>query len=151
MARLFTYCFGILSDYLIQLFLRSADYLTCLNFTVSTFALSFLPTSQILRNWLIVNYCKKRWKSVVWSIEFYQDKRLDRYRRGLKTCPQAKTSKSEHAIFFFFSDTSERRVWLSAESKILASTFGRFRLYRLIKVILGQNFRKKIKKTEYWN
>ena len=30
-----------------------------------------------------------------------------------------------------FSDVSERRVWLSAESKILASTFGRFRLYRL--------------------
>ena len=25
-----------------------------------------------------------------------------------------------------FSDASERRVWLSAESKILASTFGRF-------------------------
>ena len=30
-----------------------------------------------------------------------------------------------------FSDASERRVWLSTESKILASTFGRFRLYRL--------------------
>ena len=30
-----------------------------------------------------------------------------------------------------FSDASERRVWLSAESKILASTFGRFCLYRL--------------------
>ena len=30
-----------------------------------------------------------------------------------------------------FSDASERRVWLSAESKLLASTFGRFRLYPL--------------------
>ena len=30
-----------------------------------------------------------------------------------------------------FSDASQRRVWLSAESKILASTFGRFRMYRL--------------------
>ena len=56
--------------------------------------------------------------------------RLNRYRRGLETYQQAKTSKSGHAIFFFFSDTSERRVWLSTESKILASTFGRFRLYR---------------------
>ena len=53
-------------------------------------------------------------------------------RRGLETCPQAKTSKSGHAIFFsFFCDASERRVWLSAPSKILASIFGRFRLYRL--------------------
>ena len=34
-------------------------------------------------------------------------------------------------LFSFFSDASERRVWLSAESKILASTFERFRLYRL--------------------
>ena len=30
-----------------------------------------------------------------------------------------------------FIDASERRVWLSAESKILAFTFERFRLYRL--------------------
>ena len=36
-------------------------------------------------------------------------------------------------FLFFFSDASERRVWLSAESKILASTFGRFRLYRLMR------------------
>ena len=35
---------------------------------------------------------------------------LNRYRRGLETCPQAKTSKSGHAIFFFFSEASERRV-----------------------------------------
>ena len=27
---------------------------------------------------------------------------FNRYRRGLETCPQAKTSKSGHAIFFFF-------------------------------------------------
>ena len=30
------------------------------------------------------------------------DKRLNRYRPGLETCPQAKTSKSGHAIFLFF-------------------------------------------------
>ena len=35
---------------------------------------------------------------------------FNRYRRGLETCPQAKTSKSGHAIFFFFSGASERRV-----------------------------------------
>ena len=57
--------------------------------------------------------------------------KFNRYRRGLETCPQAETSKSGHAIFFSFFDASERRVWLSAESKILTSTFGRFRLYRL--------------------
>ena len=34
-------------------------------------------------------------------------------------------------FLLFFSDASERQVWLNAESKILASTFGRFRLYRL--------------------
>ena len=60
--------------------------------------------------------------------------KINRYRRGLETCPQVKTSKSGHAIFFFFfPDASERRVWLSAESKILAFTFERFCLYRLKK------------------
>ena len=39
-------------------------------------------------------------------------------------------------FLIFFSDASERWVWLSAESKILASTFGRFRLYRLTYKIL---------------
>ena len=57
------------------------------------------------------------------------------YRRRLETCPQAKTFKSERSattVFSsFFSDSFERRVWLSAESKILAFTFERFRLYRL--------------------
>ena len=67
--------------------------------------------------------------SYIWLFIVYH---IDRYRRGLETCPQAKTSKSGHAIFFSFSDASERRVWLSAESKIFASTFGRIRLYRLI-------------------
>ena len=57
---------------------------------------------------------------------------FNRYRRGLETCPQAKTSKNGHTIWSLFSDASERPVWLSAESKMLASTFGRFRLYRLI-------------------
>ena len=35
---------------------------------------------------------------------------INRYSRGLETCPQAKTFKSGQAIFFFFSDASERRV-----------------------------------------
>ena len=55
---------------------------------------------------------------------------LNRYRRGLETCPQAKTSKVL-LLSSLFSNASKRRVRLSAESKILASTFGRFRLYRL--------------------
>ena len=60
---------------------------------------------------------------------------VNRYRRGLETCPQAKSSKSVHAIFFSFSDASERRGWLSAESKILASTFGQFHVYRLTLIL----------------
>ena len=41
---------------------------------------------------------------------------LNRYRRGLETCPQAKTSKSGHAIFFSFfrrvraTSMTQRRV-----------------------------------------
>ena len=35
---------------------------------------------------------------------------INRYRLGLETCPQAKTSKSGHAISSFFFDASERRV-----------------------------------------
>ena len=57
---------------------------------------------------------------------------FSQYRRSLETCPQAKTSKSGREYFLlFFSDASERQVWLSAESKKLASTFERFRLYPL--------------------
>ena len=58
---------------------------------------------------------------------------LNWYRRGLEN-PQATTFKSgRSATTLFsslFSDASERRVWLSAESKILACTFEHFRLYR---------------------
>ena len=61
---------------------------------------------------------------------------LNRYRRGIETCQQANFAKSGRGIFLFFSDASKRRVWLKAESKILASTFGRFRLYRLIKKMI---------------
>ena len=41
---------------------------------------------------------------------------FNRYRRGLETCPQAKTSKSGHAIFFSFvrraraTNMTQRRV-----------------------------------------
>ena len=41
---------------------------------------------------------------------------LNRYRRGLETCPQAKTSKGGHAIFFYFfrrvraTSMTQRRV-----------------------------------------
>ena len=60
---------------------------------------------------------------------------VNRYMRGLETCPQAKVFKSERSattlFSSLFSDAPERRVWLSAESKILAFTFEHFRLYRL--------------------
>ena len=45
-------------------------------------------------------------------LEFY----FNRYRRGLETCPKAKTSKSGHAIFFSFfrrvrgTSMTQRRV-----------------------------------------
>ena len=66
----------------------------------------------------------------------YPYRLINRYRRGIETCPQAKTSKSgREYVSSFFSDAFERRVWLSAESKILASTFGRFRLYGLMAFI----------------
>ena len=40
--------------------------------------------------------------------------------------------KGTRYFLLFLSDASERRVLLSTESNILASTFGRFRLYRLM-------------------
>ena len=83
----------------------------------------------------------KACQKIVWLKLFFLKERIscqiskkllfNRYSRGLETCSQAKASKSGHAIFFsFFSDAFEQRVWFSAESKILASTFGRFCLYR---------------------
>ena len=71
---------------------------------------------------------------------------LNRHRRGLETCPQANLAKSGHAFFRW----SERRVWLSVDSKILASTFGRFRLYRLkMKAICMSKMQKNNRISEY--
>ena len=56
---------------------------------------------------------------------------FNRYRRGLDTCAQAKTSKSGHAFFFSFFRRVRATSMTQPESKILASTFGRFCLYRL--------------------
>ena len=55
-----------------------------------------------------------------------EDSRLVHRRKRSKE----KAAPSRYFLLFF-AEASERRVWLSAESKILASTFGRFRLYRL--------------------
>ena len=54
---------------------------------------------------------------------------LNRYKRGLETCPQAKTSKSGHAILFSFFSTRLSDEYDSVP-RLLASTFGRFRLFR---------------------
>ena len=42
---------------------------------------------------------------------------VNRYRRGLETCPQAKTSKSGHAIFFSFFPTRPSDEYDSAPSR----------------------------------
>ena len=42
---------------------------------------------------------------------------FNRYRRGLETCPQAKTSKSGHAIFFSFFPTRPSDEYDSAPSR----------------------------------
>ena len=65
---------------------------------------------------------------------------INRYRRGLETCQQAKTSKSGHAIFFSH-----------AESEILASNFGRFRLYRLNKKNVSFQVILTLKKSLRWS
>ena len=53
-----------------------------------------------------------------------------------KLVHRRKRPKVDTLFSSIFSDASERRVWLSAESKLLASTFGRFCLYRLISLQL---------------
>ena len=57
-----------------------------------------------------------------------------------KLAHRRKRPKMDAVFSALFSDASERRVWLSAESKIFASTFERFRLYRL-------NFQTRIELT----
>ena len=56
--------------------------------------------------WVKMNLFKAR---CVWAI--------NRYRRGLETCPQAKTSKSGHAIFFSFFRTRPSDECDSAPSR----------------------------------
>ena len=78
-------------------------------------------------------------RDILSNIPTFQD--LNRYRRGHENCPQANLAKSGREYFpLFFSNASERRVWLSAESKILESNFGRFRLYRLMVIYFSSFF-----------
>ena len=51
--------------------------------------------------------------------------------KSSKLVHRRKRTKVDTLFSSLFLDASERRVWLSTESKILASTFGRFCLYRL--------------------
>ena len=79
------------------------------------------------------------------SIEFSKEERtitgmgflkvfFNRYRRGLETCPQAKTFKSERSATTLFSCFFFRRVRATSMTQRrvekLAFTFERFRLYR---------------------
>ena len=66
-----------------------------------------------------------------------------------KLVQRRKRPKMDTLFSSLFYDASERRVWLSAESKILVSTFGRFRLYRLT-FLQNQNY-KTLKDEEVWN
>ena len=52
-----------------------------------------------------------------------------------KLVHRRKRPKVDTLFRSLFSDASERRVRFSAESKILASTFGRFGLYRLREIV----------------
>ena len=50
-----------------------------------------------------------------WSKVLFNCKGVNRYRRGLETCPQAKTSKNGHAIFSSFRRvraTKKTQRWL---------------------------------------
>ena len=83
-----------------------------------------------INNWPILSTdLNKQQKIKIWPMLTTDE--VNRYKRGLETCPQAKMSKSGREYFLlFFSDASEPRVWLSAELKILASTLVQIRLYR---------------------
>ena len=69
------------------------------------------------KNWLTQNFLfRQRWSLT----DAGEDSKLVHRR---------KRPKVDTLFSSLFADTSERRVWLSAESKILASTFGRFRMW----------------------
>ena len=90
------------------------------------------------------------WESGIFNLSAPVCYKINRYSRGLETCPQAKTSESGHGIFFFFSDASERRVWLSADAKILASTLVLIRLYRLKQMNIIRFNRPSWKNNHFW-
>ena len=94
------------------------------------FEFSFQNVLWQLRWWPYRESYKKKWNFVI-RYNSTLTLRLNRYRRGLETCPQAKSPNVDALFSSLFSDASEQRVWLSAKSKILASTFGSFRLYWL--------------------
>ena len=72
---------------------------------------------------------------------------------------RSKVNAASPRFFLLFCDAFERRLWLSAESKILASTFGRFRLYRLrafrnfiLKWYGSENLNNlTLPRSRYWN
>ena len=56
---------------------------------------------------------------------------LNRYRRGFETCPQAILAKSGHKNFLLFFQRVRATSMTQRRVEKFASTFGRFRLYRL--------------------
>ena len=94
---------------------------------------------EIYSNFEYFSLFKYFWNNLsfktLWAWKFFSRPGINRYRRELETCSQAKTLKSERTtttlFSSLFSDESERRVWLSAKSKILAFTFESFGLCRL--------------------
>ena len=49
---------------------------------------------------------------------------INRYRRGLETCPQAKTSKGGHAIFFYFFRRVRATSMTQSKSRPLLACIG---------------------------
>ena len=62
-------------------------------------------------------YGQTKWKVILRNKITKNLSNLNRYRRGLETCPQAKTSKSGNALFFFFFPTRPSDEYDSAPSQ----------------------------------
>ena len=89
------------------------------------------PVTPELATWGVLQTSRLRVNISKWWNTNTNYSNINRYKRGLETCPQANLYQSGREYFLLFSDASKRRVWLSAESKILASTLVQIRLYRL--------------------
>ena len=87
------------------------------SFKITPFTNGCFTDRSIQKSWNSYFFNRNRQISTLDRLNPLKIRLFNRYKRGLETCPKAKTSKSGHAIFFSFFPTRPSDEYDSAPSR----------------------------------